>query len=556
MSSLNRQSAKALPAQSNVGSPIRAERKPSGRSHEGGVGYAREEKSELFLLAVSSFYGEDTFYEKAKDGGNRYARLIRAVAVKDPDWTSKFLKWLRNDANMRTAAIVGAAEYAVARRAATQAWSQKNPEITVRKVVASVLQRADEPGEFIAYWRANVQASLPSGVQRGIADAVLRLYTEYSYLKWDSTRDAYRFADVLNLIHAGDMAGSYIKGKVPWKGAWQKDLFWLIQERAYGRSPELPDSLLMLAKNQHLRSLTDSRAWLDPMILRDAGMNWEDVLSAMGSKISKRDLWTALAPSMGVMALIRNLRNMDEAGVSDEVAEAVGRVISDPEQVAKSKQLPLRYLAAYRAVKHSLRWSHPLEKALQLSLSNVPLVGGRTLILVDTSTSMRAPFSKDGTVARWDAAVLFALALAERCEFPEVVSFSSSAYYWGDKRGANTKVFARKPSEALLAGISRWERDGYFLGGGTDTALALRQHYKDHDRAVIVTDEQEGVDPIEVSKSMRQDRPLHTINLAGYAKGHAPSTGLRFTFGGLTDQTFLALSLAEAGAQARWPWED
>ena len=58
--------------------------------------------------------------------------------------------------------------------------------------------------------------------------------------------------------------------------------------------------------------------------LAAAGMTWEDVLSLAGSTVDKAALWTALIPSMGYMALLRNLRNFDEAGVPDEVA-AQGR---------------------------------------------------------------------------------------------------------------------------------------------------------------------------------------------------------------------------------------
>ena len=43
--------------------------------------------------------------------------------------------------------------------------------------------------------------------------------------------------------------------------------------------------------------------------------------------------------------------------------EKVARGCTDPEQVAKSRQFPFRFLSAYRAVP-SLRWAYPLEKAL------------------------------------------------------------------------------------------------------------------------------------------------------------------------------------------------
>ena len=87
-------------------SPIVAS--PSGRTYEGGAGYAHDAKSELFLLAVANFVGEDTFYEKSSDRDSRYAALVGRVAVDDPPWTLRFLRWLRNSANMRSASLVGA----------------------------------------------------------------------------------------------------------------------------------------------------------------------------------------------------------------------------------------------------------------------------------------------------------------------------------------------------------------------------------------------------------------------------------------------------------------
>ena len=59
---------------------------------------------------------------------------------------------------------------------------------------------------------------------------------------------------------------------------------------------------------------------------------------------------------MGYMALLRNLRNFDEAGVPDEVAERGRRAARGPGQVAASRQFPFRFLAAYRAAP-SLRWA-------------------------------------------------------------------------------------------------------------------------------------------------------------------------------------------------------
>jgi hypothetical protein len=522
--------------------PITSEPAATGVTHEGAPGYARDAKSELFLLAVTNMVGEQTFYESAAGRDSRYTHLIGQAAIADPEWLARFLPWLRNDANMRSAALVGALDAALAMLTAKQPGA--------RQIVANVLQRADEPGEALAYWTSRYGRAIPKPVKRGIADAIGRLYNEYGLLKYDTASKGFRFADVIDLVHPAPAA--------PWQG----DLFEYALDDRHGRitrdqtreDPVRP-SLPMIRANVALRRAAagDPTVLLDAGALKAAGMTWEDALSLAGSKLDKAKLWEALIPSMGYMALLRNLRNFDQADIPDSVAQTVATRLADPEQVARSRQLPMRFLSAYRAAP-SLRWSYPLEQALGYCLTSIPQLPGRTLILVDTSTSMDAPFSKDGTLMRWDAAVIFGVALAQRCSTAEVVSFSSAQMYYGDRPGAKTKPFDLNRGESLLRSIERWKSGGFFLGGGTDTAGALRKHYAGHDRVVIVTDEQAGSDGREVSASMPADRPLYTWNLAGYERGHALSSRNRWAFGGLTDQGFKMIPLIEAGRDGAWPF--
>ncbi|MEV0715657.1 TROVE domain-containing protein [Asanoa sp. NPDC050611] len=496
-----------------------------GVTYEGAPGYARDRKTELFLLAVTNMVGEATFYEAADDRDSRYATLVRDVAVADPRWLAGFLGWLRSDANMRSAALVGALEAARALLAAGVPGG--------RQIVASVLRRADEPGEALAYWTSRYGRTIPKPVKRGIADAVARLYTEYGLLKYDTAAKGFRFADVIDLVHPAPAA--------PWQG----DLFMAALERRHGRAEVVRASLPMLAANAELRRavVDDPGVLLAADRLRAAGMTWEDVLSLAGDRLERAALWAALVPGMGYMALLRNLRNLDRAGVPDEIAATVATRLADPAQVATSRQLPMRFLSAHRAAP-SLRWAYPLEQAIGHALASIPRLGGRTLVLVDTSGSMHSSFSKDGTLLRWDAAVVFGVALAQRCAYADVVSFSTGS-----------KVFPLRRGESLLRSIERWKTDGFFIGYGTDTAEALRRHFAGHDRVVVVTDEQASAGG-DVDKAVPAKVPMYTWNLAGYRLGHAPSgTANRHTFGGLTDQAFRMIPLLEAGRDAAWPWE-
>lgn len=155
-------------------SPVTTEFVPSGRTYQGGPGYARDTRSRLFLLAVTNMVGEQSFYESATERDTRYTELVHRAAVEDPDWTARFLRWLRADANMRTASLVGAAEFVKARLRI----SDGEQPVSNRAVIASVLQRADEPGELLAYWTSVHGRAVPKPVKRGIADAVVRLYDE------------------------------------------------------------------------------------------------------------------------------------------------------------------------------------------------------------------------------------------------------------------------------------------------------------------------------------------------------------------------------------------
>lgn len=531
MSKFNRQVTTA------VKSPVASEAVPSGVTHEGGTGYTRDAKSELFLLAVSHM-GAKSFYESEASRDRRFTALVREVAVADPQWTAKFVPWLRNGAQMRTASVVAAAETLKALQEAGKPGG--------RQVVAGALQRADEPGELLAYWMSRYGRKLPVALNRGIADAVKRLYTEFAFLKYDSREAALRFGDVVELVNPRYHLKEY--------GTWRDALWRHAIEARHGRGNEVPESLPMIRANQRLRAWAadDPHVLLDGDRLKAAGMTWEDALSLAGSKVSKRELWTALIPSMGYMALVRNLRNFDQAGVADEVAVRVAARLADPEQVRRSRHFPFRFLSAYRAVP-SLRWGHALDKALNASLSNVPHLKGRTLVLVDTSSSMNEKFSGfDGTMLRWDIAVLFGAAVALRCAQADLVSFSGRSYYH-EPQAAKTRAFPLLAGESLLKTLERWQSGGYFLGGGTDTALALRASFAGHDRVIVVTDEQASSNGGEVSAAVPQQVPLFTWNLAGYQHGHALSgSGTRHTFGGLTDTAFKLIPMLEAGRDARW----
>jgi hypothetical protein len=199
----------------------------------------------------------------------------------------------------------------------------------------------------------------------------------------------------------------------------------------------------------------------------------------------------------------------------------------------------MAFLAARNAL-NTYTWHAALDEAIGHSVSNVPALKGRTLILVDVSFSMYGvPLSARSTLSRSDGAKIFGAALAVRNPGSTLVAFSTGH--------ARVSV----PPAALLLRVVSSIPD---LRQATNTAQAIRAHFDDHDRVVIVTDEQyHGESP---ARAVAESVPMYTFNLAGYRTGHGPSgSGTRHTFGGLTDATFKLIPLLEAGRDAAWPFE-
>jgi TROVE domain-containing protein len=502
----------------NVRSAVRT----TGRgksTYEGGTGYSRDAQSDLFLLAVSNMVGEQTFYESANVRDERFRELVHIVTRQDPDWVRGFIPYLREKMFMRSASVVAAAEYVDAH----------GPN--GRGVVASALKRPDEPAEMLAYWHQLHGRAEPKPIKRGVADAVVRMYSETAALKYDGKGKAWRMGDVIERVHPKP------------RDARQGQLFrWLLDVRHH-TDENTPSEQLEVLRNYF--------DWVNNGALIPAdgglptGVTWETL-----STYHKMDkaAWEAVIPQMGYMALLRNLRNFEAAGVDRDVLAAIGDKLRDPNEVAKSKQFPIRFYSAYKA-NMSLTYGLTLEDALEHSVKNIPQLKGSTLVMVDVSGSMDSPISARSSIAQWEIASLFGAALAKRAEKADLIAYSDT---W-------TKV-PIGPQHSVLRVV---ERIGKHHHGGTRTIQAVASNYNGHDRVVILTDEQAFASSyVGWANEPKADALAHipliyTFNLAGYDRAHLPSGEKgRYTFGGgLSDAAFSMLAVLEEQREGRWPWE-
>jgi hypothetical protein len=521
---------KRRPLRANLIAPIRSTVQRTF-THEGGAAFGRNAESELFLLAATNMVGEDTFYERAADRDARFVDLVHQVTATNPSFIAGvdpdagkigLAQYLRQHLLMRSAAVVMAAEYVAAGGSGG------------RSVIARALQRADEPAELVGYWMANHGRSLPMAVKRGVADAVRRLYNERAALRYDGLSRQLRMADVIELTHpapAGDRQSALFR--------------YLLDRRHHDDAVADPEILPMLAAAAALEAVpADQRRWVlrdrGRAALADAGFSWERLSGWLPGGMDA-EVWEAVIPSMGVMALVRNLRNFDQAAISDVAVEAVIAKITDPTEMTKARLFPYQVWAAYKNAP-SDNWKRALGRTLDLTVGNIPPLDG-TLVVIDTSGSMQAPVSRRSAMQRVEVAAVMAMATAKRSTQVDVVIYGQDNALVNGLHGAS-----------VLAGVDKVVRSVGSVGHATFGHTAITRWYQPrrHHRAVIFTDDQQ-----HDSGRVRLDHvPLiYTFNLAGYRPSALPAGEKgRYTLGGFTDATFTAMAVLEGGRNASWPF--
>jgi hypothetical protein len=340
----------------------------------------------------------------------------------------------------------------------------------------------------------------------------------------------------------------------------KNDLYrYLLDLRRHPETAVVPESNRTLTAYRKLMDMPmqDRRAWLDQawqrgegeqviQALQEAGMTWEALAGWLQGPMD-RVAWESIIPSMGAMALVRNLRNFDEQGVNDDMAKFVCEQISDKENVRMSRMLPYRMLQAYGAAP-SNRWAWALDKALDASCQNIPKLSGKTLVLVDTSGSMTGRVSSNSSIACMEVGALIGVALAARGNDVDLWGFATGQFHFSLKKGGSvlkqTEAFCKKAGS---------------VGHGTETVGAIQAAFQPgkHKRVVIVTDGQAFYSSRgSVSDVVPKDVPLFGYTLGGYGKSSIDtSKPNRYEIGGFSDAMFTVMAALADGKSVGWPWE-
>jgi hypothetical protein len=399
------------------------------KTHEGGTAKHINPTLQLRRSVMACMLWEDSFYESGQTIADRIKDLVPQCT---PQTVAAMAIEARESMKLRHVPLLMVRELARSRCISL-----------VSKTLTEVIQRPDELAEFLAIYWKDGKCPLSAQVKKGLAGAFNK-FNEYSLAKYN--RDGkIKLRDVLFLCHAKP------------KDKETEVLF----RKVVNNTLRIPDT-------------------------------WEVELSKGGE--NKKTSWARLIEEkkLGSLALLRNLRNMIQAGVEDEmICTAIGEMRTE-------RVLPFRFIAAAR---YAPRFEPLLEIAMFKCLQGHEKMPGKTVLLVDVSGSMETEISGKSDISRIDAACGLAMLAREICEDCQVYTFSSNLVQVPPRRG-----FALRDSIA-----NSQPHSATYLGQALGQLMLSEQR---PDRLIVITDEQahDNVPDIVGVKS-------YLINVAAYKNG-------------------------------------
>lgn len=473
------------------------------RNFEGRKSFTLPAKERLATRVMTSMVNEASFYG---DTTSDLLKDLKEVAKTDPLFVLKLAAYTRNVMYLRSAPTF------------VLAHGSMIPEVKpyIRQWTPKILQRADEPAETLAaintiFTDKGEKPVIPNSIKKGISDALTK-FDAYQLMKYKGEGKPVNLWDVFNVCHPKPLNGEQAE---MWKSFMNGEL--------------------------------------------NPAKTWETELTKAGQTgKSKAKAWENIIPSMGYMALIRNLRNFIQEDLSDEMIDLVCKKLTNPKAVASNKQLPFRYFSAYRELEKLIgsdsierstyvrlrlegddfgMFKAPEEKtrvkklmkavdeAMQISVQNVSQLSGTTAIFSDHSGSMDDLISQKSSITRLQIAMVLH-SIADHLNPVNVGAIFGESIKAVDSEGLSPMKFIKKMVKTDV-------------GHSTNAWLCFDHLTKSNvkvDRVILLSDMQcydsySGYgrssrsidDKWEVyRKTVNPDAWLHSIDLAGYGTSVVP----------------------------------
>lgn len=325
------------------------------KSYEGGTVFHKSLENEWFNALFSSLL-QPQFYENSLNQQHRYIRLTNEMIDSyGPDFVGKAATFSRNELGMRSVSSLTAAILN------SYYWDNK------RKFYAYYFHRPDDVGEV--FGAVNELGNKRShGLVRGAGDYLSTL-SDYKIAKYKMNHHEINMYDLINITHAhSDTISKFKNNKL-----------------------ENPDT-------------------------------WESKIVNESDPSKREAEWKRLVEErkLGYLALIRNLRKICTCKfVNRSWVEAyLGPQLTDRTKIEKSLVWPYQLYTAYKSIE-DLDFdivTRYLEDAFVISCSNVPVLEGNTLFVLDVSGSMENKISEGSVISIKEASAVYLASYALKSE--------------------------------------------------------------------------------------------------------------------------------------------
>jgi len=392
-----------------------------------------ESKRDSRGRAVSNPQDEQGMGEQARS----VIDTAKAVASANPEDLLIIANWVRTDLKLRTTPTVLLAVAA----------AEPSCRPFLKKYMPIVIQRADEIRQTFAAYNhlfnlgkdGKRVKGLPHSLAKGLRDAFLK-FRESDFMKYD-TPDRPSFGDVALMLRE--------RKRLP------KPIFeFLVNGKVID---EKATPVFSLRQKLNAKEKFDDEA---KQLAKGSFATWENLVSQFGGN---KEVWEFLVDSglLKYMAMLRNLRNMEGAGISEAHWD---KVVTKLSTETGNKQLPFRFLAARRQVTGQNAIS-AVDAALDKAVENVPELPGTTFIMIDSSGSMDQPVSSKSKMSKKDAGYTLSAILAKKVGRKAIIAVF----------GTDMKVVPFSASDSTMSIVQNMEREGATVQHSTNAYLAL--HY-------------------------------------------------------------------------------
>lgn len=450
----------------------------------GGEAFSQTPEMELTSILLTSF-ANDAFYRSA-DG--TFERLKELIKLCDKRFVAKAAIYARTKFGMRSITHCVASE--LAKYISGTDWAKDFYE--------RIIYRPDDMMEILSYHKAK-NGKIPNSMKKGFAKAFEK-FDAYSLAKYRAEGKSMKLVDVVNLVHPkssernGTAIVDLVNGTLKSFDTWENEL----------------SNTGQIANNEEEKAELKANVW--SKLLRDK--------------------------KIGYFALLRNLRNILEQS-PDSVPMAI-EMLTNEKLIKKSLVLPFRFVTAFQEVKKIENGAIvrsvliALNKAVDISLSNVPNFDGDTLVVLDTSMSMRQAQSLGNKSPDFIGALFSSVLLkANNADF---IQFDKDARYVN---------FNPLDSTITIADSLR------FNGGGTNFHSIFQVANRKYDRIIILSDMQGWIGRYSPTidfnkyKSRTGANPfIYSFDLAGYGSLQFPERNV-FCLAGFSDKVFDTMALLE-----------